>query len=192
MKKSKNMIELIWQQYSLLLDDLLHDRSWWGFWSDYLNIRYELWKQSEFLVNVCFLLPENVLELSQGFLFAQLETKFQSTSFYGFVLICYCQSDFTVFVTKLLIRQFTLLIYIFTNHYSLYSPLNRVLQILCTYICKSVLHRYSKRTDENTFSDLIPTTKTLCHYFPQLSEYSDSKWSTSTIKKSRTLFPDQE
>ena len=106
-----------------------------------------------------------------------------------FLWFCQCQSGFTVFVTKLLIRQFTLLIYIFTNHYSLYSPLNRVLQILCTYICKLVLHRYSKRTDENTFSDLIPTTKTLCHYFPQLS---DIKWSISTIKKSRTLFPDQE
>ena len=135
-----------------------------------------------------FFITKNVLELSQGFLFAQLETKFQSTSFYGFVLICYCQSDFTVFVTKLLIRRFTLLICIFTNHYSQYSPLNRVLQILCTYICKSVLHRYSKRTDENTFSDLIPTTKTLCHYFPQ---HSDIKWSSSNNSKSR-LFPDQE
>ena len=47
MKKSKNMIELIWQQYSLLLNDLLHDRSWWGFWSDYIEHKIRIMKSKE-------------------------------------------------------------------------------------------------------------------------------------------------
>ena len=80
------------------------------------------------------------------------------------LLICYCQSDFTVFVTKLLIRQFTLLIYIFTNHYSHYSPLNRVLQILCTYFCKSVLQWLPKKKQLNKVTQITINTKsTISH-----------------------------
>ena len=88
-----------------------------------------------------------------------------------FLWFCQCQSGFTVFVTKLLIRQFTLLIYIFTNHYSLYSPLNRVLQILCTYFCKSVLQWLPKKKQLNKVTQITINTKsTFSHSFDKESE----------------------
>ena len=98
------------------------------------------------------------------------------------LLICYCQSDFTVFVTKLLIRQFTLLIYIFTNHYSHYSPLNRVLQILCTYFCKSVYNWLPKKKQLNKVSQSIITLHHLSNILSSESNhYKQRKFSEKLV-----------
>ena len=101
-----------------------------------------------------------------------------------FLWFCQCQSGFTVFVTKLLIRQFTLLIYIFTNHYSHYSPLNRVLQILCTYFCKSVYNWLPKKKQLNKVSQSIIT---LYHLSNILSSESNQVVGTNLLEISYFL-----
>ena len=142
MWKNPKTIELIWQNsLPSRWPNSMHYRSWWGFWSDY--IEHKMWiMKSKVILSWCVFFTKNLCWNSgQGCLWLCAKP-----GKWTFSKLFYCPC-----VTKLLVRQLAHLLDIFTNHKSPYSPLYRcVLQILWPFFELGFQAQYSVKVQSDS------------------------------------------
>ena len=134
-----------------------------------------------------FFITKNVLEFESRISLCAIGNKVTVDVFLWF---CYCQSDFTVFVTKLLIRQFTLLIYIFTNHYQsitrsliFWAPLALALIVEKVSAARARAHQkfYERRSRSRSSIKRAPLFLALSQKSKKLSKFLFSSFETVII-----------